>query len=147
MRRLALGLCVALLSFALACASEAPPCDLEPPIDETSAVSSAPRAEPPSTEPAPPAIELGAIESDASLPDLHASLRALKRVHLKKRQITTAIKRLASRLLDRPMGSETIRVLEGKRYSFCVEPHYHAPGSGLTPEGWHTGVTVYGFEE
>jgi hypothetical protein len=73
--------------------------------------------------------------------------RALRRVMLKQQQVTSAIVQLAKRLLDRPMGSETIRVVGGKRLSFLVEPHYHAPGSGHTPEGWHKGVTVYALEE
>jgi hypothetical protein len=78
---------------------------------------------------------------------IRREMQAPRKVHLKKDQVTSAIAQMAARYLDRPMMSERIRTIDGKRYSFCVEPHYHAPGSGLTPEGWHKGVTVYGFED
>lgn len=73
--------------------------------------------------------------------------RKRKKVHLKKGELTLAVARHAARYLSRPMGSETVKVIDGRAYAFCVEEHYHAPGSGLTPEGPHKGVTVYGFEE
>ena len=69
-----------------------------------------------------------------------------KRVHLKKGELTLAVARHAARYLSRAMGTETLKAIEGRWYSFCVEEHYHAPGSGLTPEGSHKGVTVYGLE-
>ena len=69
-----------------------------------------------------------------------------KKVHLKKGELTLAVARHAARYLSRPMGSEVVKEIDGRPYAFCVEEHYHAPGSGQTPEGWHKGVTVYGFE-
>jgi len=80
-------------------------------------------------------------------PEPIRELRTQKKVPLKKDRITVAIARMAASFLDRPMLSETIRTVDGVKYSFCVEPHYHAPGSGKFPEGWHTGVTVYAFED
>ncbi len=73
--------------------------------------------------------------------------RLRKKVHLKKGELTLAVARHAARYLSRKMGSETVRVIDGRRYAFCVEEHYHSPESGLTPVGSHKGVTVYGFEE
>src|SRR5882724_8180904 len=56
--------------------------------------------------------------------------RKKKKVHLKKGELTLAVARHAARYLRRAMGSETIKEIEGRAYSFCVEEHYHAPGSG-----------------
>jgi hypothetical protein len=55
------------------------------------------------------------------------------------RSVTTT----AQEQLNLPMGSGRYLVVHGKRYLFCLEPHYHEPGSGLGPDGWHKGVTVY----
>ena len=49
-------------------------------------------------------------------------------------------------LLSRSFGYEEYAELEGKRYFFRIEPHYHPPGySGYqgAPIGWHKGCTVY----
>jgi hypothetical protein len=70
----------------------------------------------------------------------------LHKVVLPRSRITVAISRAARDLLDRPMGSETIRDVDGCAYAFAVERHYHSPESGITPSGWHKGVTVYAIE-
>jgi len=49
----------------------------------------------------------------------------------------------AQTLLDLPMGTERTIALEGRRYVFVLEWHYHAPGFVGAPTGWHKGVTIY----
>ena len=98
---------------------------------------------------APPAeivevFDAGMRIVDAAEP---AVRRTRKKVHLKKGELTLAVARHAARYHGKKMGSETVRVIDGRRYAFCVEEHYHSPESGLTPVGTHKGVTVYGFEE
>ncbi len=64
------------------------------------------------------------------------------RVHLKV--VTPEIVRLAKTFLDLPMGSERSVSVDGRRYVFVLERHYHPPGFVGGPHGWHKGVTVYG---
>jgi hypothetical protein len=58
--------------------------------------------------------------------------------------VTPAIVRAARTYLDLPMGAERTAVIEGQRYVFVLERHYHPPGFVGAPNGWHKGVTVYG---
>ena len=58
-------------------------------------------------------------------------------------RIERAVVRLAQEQLTLPMGAGRYLSVRGTRYLFCLEPHYHEPGSGQGPEGWHKGVTVY----
>jgi hypothetical protein len=84
------------------------------------------------------------------------ALLALSAVELGQRECTpTAAKEPVRGRLDRavvlavneqltlPMGAGCVLTVAGHPYLFCLEPHYHAPGGGITPEGWHKGVTVY----
>jgi hypothetical protein len=89
---------------------------------------------------------LGDVAVDRVLDDADAK-SVPRKVHLKQSLVTVAIAQAANGFLDKPMGSEAVRDVEGKPYAFCVEPHYHAPDSGKTPVGWHKGVTVYAFED
>jgi hypothetical protein len=66
-----------------------------------------------------------------------------KRTQLRGR-IDRGIVAAAGRHLNLPMGAGRFVWLNGKRYAFCLEPHYHPPGFSRGPEGWHKGVTVYG---
>jgi hypothetical protein len=72
--------------------------------------------------------------------------RPMHKVPLPHSRVTQEISRTARDLLDRPMGSETILDIDGRAYAFAVERHYHSPESGMTPIGWHKGVTVYALE-
>ena len=63
-----------------------------------------------------------------------------KRLHGK---IDRAIVLAAQQQLTLPMGSGRQMFVCGKPYWFCLELHYHEPGSGRGPDGWHKGVTVY----
>jgi len=58
-------------------------------------------------------------------------------------RIERAVVLAANEQLNMPMGSASIVTVAGRPYLFCLEPHYHPPGGGVTPEGWHKGVTVY----
>ena len=64
------------------------------------------------------------------------------RVHLKV--VTPEIVRMAKTFLDLPMGAERSVTIDGHRYVFVLERHYHPPGFVGGPHGWHKGVTVYG---
>lgn len=58
-------------------------------------------------------------------------------------RIDRAVLLAANEQLNMPMGSGSVLTVAGRPYLFCLEPHYHPPGGGITPEGWHKGVTVY----
>jgi len=58
-------------------------------------------------------------------------------------RIDRALVLAANEQLNLPMGAGSVLTVAGQSYLFCLEPHYHPPGGGLTPEGWHKGVTVY----
>jgi hypothetical protein len=64
-----------------------------------------------------------------------------ERVRLKV--VTTGIVRVAKTFLDLPMGTERSVSLDGRRYLFVLERHYHPPGFIGGPHGFHKGVTVY----
>jgi hypothetical protein len=57
--------------------------------------------------------------------------------------ITPRVVRMAQSFLDLPMGAERAVAMEGRRYLFVLEWHYHPPGFVGGPNGWHKGVTVY----
>jgi hypothetical protein len=57
--------------------------------------------------------------------------------------ITPEIARVARSFLDLPMGSERFADVEGQRFVFVLQRHYHPPGFVGGPTGWHKGVTVY----
>jgi hypothetical protein len=58
--------------------------------------------------------------------------------------VTPEIVRTARTFLDLPMGAERSATIDGRRYIFVLEHHYHPPGFVGGPHGWHKGVTVYG---
>jgi hypothetical protein len=49
----------------------------------------------------------------------------------------------AKTLVNMPMGSEQVEEIDGQRYVFVLERHYHPPGFVGAPSGWHKGVTAY----
>ena len=62
---------------------------------------------------------------------------------MKPKVLTPGIVRAAYSFLDLPMGDERFLEIDGKRYVFRLEHHYHPPGFVGGPNGWHKGVTVY----
>jgi hypothetical protein len=50
---------------------------------------------------------------------------------------------VAKTLVNLPMGSERVKEIDGQRYVFVLERHYHPPGFVGAPVGWHKGVTAY----
>jgi len=58
-------------------------------------------------------------------------------------RLDRAVVLAANEQLTLPMGAGSLLTVAGQPYLFCLEPHYHPPGGGITPEGWHKGVTVY----
>ncbi len=57
--------------------------------------------------------------------------------------ITPSIVQAARTFLDLPMGAARYLRIEGRRYVFVLERHYHPPGFVGAPNGWHKGVTAY----
>ncbi len=57
--------------------------------------------------------------------------------------ITPEIARVARTFLDLPMGAERAAEVEGHRFVFVLERHFHPLGFVGAPNGWHKGVTVY----
>ena len=49
----------------------------------------------------------------------------------------------AKKYINLPMGSERYATVNGKRYVFVLEHHYHPPGFVGGPVGDHKGVTMY----
>ena len=49
----------------------------------------------------------------------------------------------AKTLVNLPMGAQHIERIDGQRYVFVLERHYHPPGFVGAPSGWHKGVTAY----
>jgi hypothetical protein len=64
-----------------------------------------------------------------------------ERVQLKV--VTPEIVRAAYKYVNLPMGAERVLTINGHRYVFVLEHHYHPPGFVGAPTGWHKGVTVY----
>lgn len=92
-------------------------------------------------------IDASAIDADDAPLSIGASLtETTGKKPLPKSRVTVDIALVAKAMLDRPWASETIETVNGEAYGFRVEEHYHAPGSGFVPEGYHKGVTVYYFE-
>jgi hypothetical protein len=57
--------------------------------------------------------------------------------------VTPPLIAMAKTFLDLPMGEERFVAMDGHRYVFVLERHYHPPGFVGAPTGWHKGVTVY----
>ena len=81
---------------------------------------------------APSALELGQRECGPAIPKEPVRGR-----------LDRAVVLAANEQLTLPMGAGSVVSVAGQPYLFCLEPHYHPPGGGIAPEGWHKGVTVY----
>jgi hypothetical protein len=57
--------------------------------------------------------------------------------------VTPELVRIAQTFLDLPLGAERFATVDGQRYVFVLEMHYHPPGYVGAPSGRHKGVTVY----
>ena len=62
---------------------------------------------------------------------------------VKLKVVTPQIVDVAKTFLTLPMGDERYAEVDGRRYVFVLEWHYHPPGFVGGPNGWHKGVTVY----
>jgi hypothetical protein len=49
----------------------------------------------------------------------------------------------AKTLVNLPMGAEQVETIDGQRYVFVLEHHFHPQGFVGAPNGWHKGVTAY----
>jgi hypothetical protein len=78
-------------------------------------------------------------------PTLPESLACAAPLQVKKLRgkLDLAVVKTAQEQINLPMGSGRYLSVNSKTYLFCLEPHYHEPGSGRGPDGWHKGVTVY----
>jgi hypothetical protein len=68
---------------------------------------------------------------------------AIVEERVKPKLITPAMVAAAEAFIDLPMGSERYARVDGKRYVFVLEQHYHPPGYVGGPSGYHKGVTMY----
>jgi hypothetical protein len=50
---------------------------------------------------------------------------------------------MARTLVNLPMGAQHVETIDGQKYVFVLERHYHPPGFVGAPSGWHKGVTAY----
>jgi hypothetical protein len=57
--------------------------------------------------------------------------------------VPESITQAAKQLLSKPFGFETYIELDGIKYFFRAEVHYHPQGYVGGPNGWHKGITVY----
>lgn len=71
----------------------------------------------------------------------HIGDTAGKRVKVKL--VNPAMVRVAQKYVNLPMGSERYATVDGKRYVFVLEQHYHPLDFVGAPTGWHKGVTMY----
>lgn len=42
-----------------------------------------------------------------------------------------------------PIGHQEFKTINGRKFLFIVEPHYHEPNGPTKPWGWHHGCTVF----
>lgn len=57
-----------------------------------------------------------------------------------------AVIAFAKTLVNLPMGAEQVAEIEGQRYVFVLQRHYHPPGFVGAPNGWHKGVTAFALQ-
>jgi hypothetical protein len=62
---------------------------------------------------------------------------------VKPKLVNPAMVAAAQSFINLPMGSERYATVNGKRYVFVLEQHYHPPGYVGGPTGYHKGVTMY----
>lgn len=62
---------------------------------------------------------------------------------VKVKLVYPAMSAAAKKYINLPMGSERYATVNGKRYVFVLEHHYHPPGFVGAPVGDHKGVTMY----
>jgi hypothetical protein len=87
-----------------------------------------------SFSPAQPTVPLDVLEAQAVDPSGERVLPKL---------VTPELVRVAQTFLDLPLGAERFAAVDGRRYVFVLEQHYHPPGYVGAPSGYHKGVTVY----
>jgi hypothetical protein len=78
-----------------------------------------------------------------SVADLEPQPAVQQSDRVKLKLVTPLIVSVAQTFLDLPMGAERHVTLDGHRYVFVLEQHYHPPGFVGAPNGFHKGVTVY----
>jgi hypothetical protein len=66
---------------------------------------------------------------------------------MKVKLVSPAMVQMAEKFVKLPLGSERYATVDGKRYVFVLERHYHPPGFQGAPNGWHKGVTMYELKD
>lgn len=84
--------------------------------------------------------------SDVASLDAEPAVHERTEQRVKPKLVTPALVSAAEELLNLPMGAEQYETINGTRYVFVLERHYHPPGFVGAPNGWHKGVTVYRVE-
>jgi hypothetical protein len=96
-------------------------------------------AQVPFTEMLDESSAFGASTADEA--DADESIETAERV--KPKLVSPAMVAAAESFINLPMGSERYATVNGKRYVFVLEQHYHPPGYVGGPTGYHKGVTMY----
>jgi hypothetical protein len=78
-----------------------------------------------------------------SFDGLQAHLDDTSGERVKVKFVTPDMVRVAQRFINYPMGTEKFATVDGHRYVFVLERHYHPPGFVGAPTGYHKGVTMY----
>jgi hypothetical protein len=89
---------------------------------------------------AQPVVPVADVDAEDTAAE-DAALATAERVPPKL--ISPAMVAAAESFLDLPLGTERFAWVEGKRYVFVLERHYHPPGTPGKPSGFHKGVTMY----
>jgi len=89
-----------------------------------------------------PAARLAATLDEPSA-DAASSQEAQGLERVKVKLVNPAMVKAAESFIKLPMGSERYATVNGKRYVFVLEQHYHPPGFIGAPNGYHKGVTMY----
>jgi hypothetical protein len=100
----------------------------------------------------PGAAEAQPVDADADADDdtdEHATEPADERPHERtpiRGPLPLAVIAFAKTLVNLPMGAEQVAEIDGQRYVFVLERHYHPPGFVGAPVGWHKGVTAFALQ-
>ena len=95
----------------------------------------------PSREPFASLLDDSAVVAASGSDD--ADETAPPEARVKPKLVSAAMVAAAESFIQLPMGSERYARVDGKRYVFVLEQHYHPPGYVGGPTGYHKGVTMY----
>jgi hypothetical protein len=80
-----------------------------------------------------------------SLPDGYTVISSKEALDPKNKAVLSTARSFIDKNVkaNTPIGHQEFSTINGKKYLFIVEPHYHEPGGKTKPWGWHHGATVF----